>query len=345
MRPRGLFLCLSLPVVLALGHAAAGCVFRSADDCELTLGFGCQTSTQSSSSSGGGGGGGATTTATTSSSSSGGGMGGGPMCVDPSLCPDPPEGPCKALATKVCDEGKCAVQYDTTTALPSQQYGSCKKKQCDATGAVVDAPDDGNVYDDGNPCTQESCSDGVPSQIDAPVGGSCMVGAASGFCVKDPYNPAVLTCAECVPPGTSTCIGGATCVSGRCVPMHCTNNVKDLGETDADCGGAASDCLKCAAGRSCTNGVDCASGVCVIATGKCAAPTCMDNVQNQYETGADCGGSCLPCPDGLGCLVAADCQSKVCKGNTCQPPACTDGVMNGDETGVDCGGTCPPCVK
>ncbi len=51
-------------------------------------------------------------------------------------------------------------------------------------------------------------------------------------------------------------------------------------------------------------------------------PTCDDGIQNQGETGIDCGG---PCPD-------------VC-------PTCDDGIQNQGETGIDCGGpncdTCP----
>jgi len=49
--------------------------------------------------------------------------------------------------------------------------------------------------------------------------------------------------------------------------------------------------------------------------------TCTDGIQNQNETGVDCGGTCDPC------IVAN----------------CTDGIQNQDETGVDCGGSCAPC--
>ena len=53
---------------------------------------------------------------------------------------------------------------------------------------------------------------------------------------------------------------------------------------------------------------------------------CKDGIQNDDETGIDCGGiDCPPCP------------------------SCTDGIQNGNETGVDCGGTecdpCPVCVN
>src|SRR5690606_34810781 len=47
--------------------------------------------------------------------------------------------------------------------------------------------------------------------------------------------------------------------------------------------------------------------------------TCDDGVQNQGETGVDCGGPCPACP------------------------TCDDGIQNQGETGVDCGGPCPAC--
>jgi hypothetical protein len=59
--------------------------------------------------------------------------------------------------------------------------------------------------------------------------------------------------------------------------------------------------------------VNCSSGL-------PSCPTCTDGIQNQGETGVDCGG---PCP--------------ACTGS------CFDGIQNGLETGVDCGGTCPAC--
>lgn len=49
--------------------------------------------------------------------------------------------------------------------------------------------------------------------------------------------------------------------------------------------------------------------------------SCSDGLQNQDETGIDCGGSCTPCA------------------------SCTDGIQNGDELGVDCGGAdCAECL-
>ncbi|MDG1477484.1 MAG: T9SS type A sorting domain-containing protein, partial [Vicingaceae bacterium] len=59
-----------------------------------------------------------------------------------------------------------------------------------------------------------------------------------------------------------------------------------------------------------------------ICIGSPPTPTCTDGIQNQGETGVDCGGPCPACP----------------------PPSCTDGIQNQGETGVDCGGpNCPAC--
>ncbi len=49
-------------------------------------------------------------------------------------------------------------------------------------------------------------------------------------------------------------------------------------------------------------------------------PTCFDGIQNQDETGIDCGG--------------------ICETNynlSCEPATCSDGVKSGNETSVDCG--------
>ena len=53
-----------------------------------------------------------------------------------------------------------------------------------------------------------------------------------------------------------------------------------------------------------------------------AGPTCTDGIQNQGESGIDCGGPCPACPP---------------------LPSCTDGIQNQGETGIDCGGPCPLC--
>jgi hypothetical protein len=357
MRARAIILSLSLALpALAFAGQVAGCVFTSADDCVLTLGFGCKSAGSATTGSTGTGGNGGTagsggiggTSSTTS------GTGGTPECTgsDATPCAEVPDGLCKSFGTKTCTKGKCGVKYATGDA-PSQKYGSCKKTFCGSNGLPTDIEDDNNVYDDGNPCTKETCSNGLPGKTPLTTGTPCTAMGVPGYCEQDPYS-GVIACLQCDPPTSAmTCGGlpGTTCVGGTCVPNHCTDGSKDLGETDLDCGGGA--CLKCAPNMSCSTYKDCSSQVCT--AGKCAAPTCLDTHQNQDETDVDCGGAtgCPACGDGLACAKASDCLSHVCMSpgaglpNACQAPTCTDGVQNGDEAGIDCGGAtsmCPPCA-
>ena len=50
------------------------------------------------------------------------------------------------------------------------------------------------------------------------------------------------------------------------------------------------------------------------------AATCTDGLQNQGETGVDCGGPC----------------------DACQ--TCDDDIQNQGEDGIDCGGPCDACI-
>ncbi len=76
-----------------------------------------------------------------------------------------------------------------------------------------------------------------------------------------------------------------------------------------------------------------------------APETCTDGIQNQDETGVDCGGVCTPCFTCNDGIQNGDETDIDCGGSDCPAcPTCDDGIQNGDETGVDCGGSCDPCV-
>jgi len=98
-------------------------------------------------------------------------------------------------------------------------------------------------------------------------------------------------------------------------------------------------------------GVDCGGSICDACP---VAPTCSDGSQNGDETGPDCGGSCPACE------VPPTCSDTIQNGNetgpdcggscpACAPdepdPTCSDNIQNGDETGVDCGGSCGACSE
>ncbi len=73
--------------------------------------------------------------------------------------------------------------------------------------------------------------------------------------------------------------------------------------------------------------------------------TCYDRQKNQDETDIDCGGSiCKPCDIGKSCQINSDCETNYCNPNlVCSIPSCTDGWQNQNEKGIDCGGVCPKC--
>lgn len=85
----------------------------------------------------------------------------------------------------------------------------------------------------------------------------------------------------------------APCDDGVCPPPPpvdpCDDRVRDLDETDVDCGGSAC-AARCAFNGACSSNSDCQSGTC--AGGQCTAPSCHDGVRDGFETGVDTGGLC-----------------------------------------------------
>ena len=257
---------------------------------------------------------------------------------------------CGGEACDPCEApGMCEVPADCVSGVCTK--GMCTPAACDdgiQNGSESDVDCGGDTCapcDDGDACNEpEDCSSAVCS------GGTCDVPTCSDGAQNQDETDVDCggaTCGPCDDGGG--CIEGSDCVSEICDPesntceaASCDDGVLNGSETDVDCGGPA--CSGCDTGEDCGVDDDCASLVCDDVGGTCEAPTCGDGVQNQDETGIDCGGdTCGPCDDGDGCIDADDCVSMVCLGMVCQPSACDDDVVNGDETDVDCGGSCQPC--
>jgi hypothetical protein len=119
---------------------------------------------------------------------------------------------------------------------------------------------------------------------------------------------------DCGGPTCLPCVAGQPCqqaadcqsricpASSICPTWSCSDNVQNGYETDIDCGGGCP--LLCRNNSKCGTYKDCQSSVCVpsgMGYNICAAPTCTDGVQNDSETGIDCGGDgdggpiCPPC--------------------------------------------------
>lgn len=252
-------------------------------------------------------------------------------CETADDCPRADEPRC---ADALCVAGKCGFLFKPVAKVESQIQGDCVSQYCDGQGKVIALPDGEDVYNDGKQCTIDKCESGVAKNIPMPDGGKCPE-TGIGVCFDG-------ECVDCINPEAPLCPGGLACDFTTCEPASCSNSIFEpgLGETAFDCGGP---CSPCPVGFGCKVAGDCIQGVCQ--GGLCKAPSCVDGVKNDGETGIDCGGSpsCPLCKTGETCELPSDCASGVCWAGLCQAPTCNDGIANGDEQSVDCGGVCAAC--
>ena len=256
------------------------------------------------------------------------------LCESDAECPGPPDSRCGA---GLCREGKCSLEIVGGLPISSQRRGDCKAVYCTFEGTTIDVQDPSDVLLDGNLCTIDICNGLEPMNLPL-ANGAPFLGKDFGICVEGKYQ-------DCSKPlNVLLCPEGRECDGNNCLPSPCFDQLMNGQETYTDCGGP--DCAPCFVGAPCIQGKDCTSGVCI--AGECQESKHDDGVQNDGETGVDCGYPGAPpfsCPDGQGCNSPDDCQSSVCFDGLCLSPNCFDAVKNGQETGVDCGGNCDPCPQ
>jgi hypothetical protein len=230
---------------------------------------------------------------------------------------------------------------------------------CGCFNGIQDPWEEG--VDCGGPCSLLcTCTDGKHDgnePLNRKKGGQIDCG---GDCQKRFSDDGSIPCPTCDDGIQNQDETGVDCGGSICDDVcTCFNGVKDAGEEGVDCGGP------CALTCSCTNGVHDAGEVdtkkadaidcgpmCQARFGdkgpiivKC--PTCDDGVQNQDETGVDCGGKV--CKDDCACFNKV--QDAGEEGVDCGGPcallcSCTNGVHDADEgdskrpDGIDCGGKC-----
>lgn len=122
--------------------------------------------------------------------------------------------------------------------------------------------------------------------------------------------------------GSGSNDGGRTTVDGgdggtKELDPSCSNTIKDVTETDVDCGGTCGECID---GKTCSAATDCLGGACI--GNVCATPNCGNAKTDPGETDVDCGGStCRRCTTGKSCKAATDCVSGTCNAGQCSCPA------------------------
>lgn len=180
-------------------------------------------------------------------------------------------------------------------------------------------------------CRYRVCEDGLCDFENAPSAVGCSENEGT-FCNGEG------ACVQCL--GDEDCTGNDSCVSGVCAPVHCTDQERNMGETDTDCGGP---CPPCGNGESCLGPDDCTSQFCN--EGTCTA--CSGDGDCSESPGTYCDmGICTP-QKGKGdqCSGDAQCVSGVCADDVCCDAPCAgcDGCRLG-LTGME-NGTCAPVVE
>jgi hypothetical protein len=268
--------------------------------------------------------------------------GGGIKCSTPSDCPTVSD----ACLEASCQNQRCGVAKKTAgTKLDSQVAGDCHVSQCDGQGATEIANDNSDLPVDGNECTADVCTAGVPSNPAKMANAACGANGAlkctsMGQCVS------CLVPADC---GADTECQAKTCVAGVCgvdnkpqglalaaqtagnckvsqcngsgqsetvddnsdVPVdtnQCTNNICTAGVPSNPVSAAGTMCTQ-------TNGTQCdGSGACVQCLAASDCPGTDSECQRRTCTTGMCGVSFTPNNTATTSQTASDCKKNVCNG-------------------------------
>lgn len=148
-------------------------------------------------------------------------------CVDATSC----SGQDDECKTRKCTSGTCGFEFKAVnTMVALQSPGDCKRNVCDGSGNVMAAADDTDVPNDGNPCTADTCSGGVPTFPPANNGQMCGANKtcnASGQCIG------CTSPGDC--PGTDNACQTRTCNSGVCGVTYAAPNTAVGSQVLGDC--------------------------------------------------------------------------------------------------------------
>lgn len=188
----------------------------------------------------------------------------------------------------------------------------CGNGHCELTESCI------NCAEDCGTCPPPEGGGGTGGGAEAPSGGGGgggggggvgAEGVAGGAGISGPVCIEDWICSEWMPElcpvnqtQTRICLDRNGCGTNYTKPDEtkecaylgtCFDIMRNQDETDLDCGGLV--CQPCDVGKHCFIDRDCKTGFCHPIEEICRIPTCYDGIQNQRETGIDCGGPCPPC--------------------------------------------------
>jgi hypothetical protein len=246
-------------------------------------------------------------------------------CTDASQCP--PGDVCK---TPVCNTGSCSFNFVAAGTLAGTQTpNDCQKSICDGMGTLQTVPDPNDPpLDDGDPCTGESCSGGMPVHPPLGQGTTCMTSTATGVCDGNGTCVACNNASDCPQPQTicqsATCTGNVCGLApanngGVCNAATCMNgiaNAADLCANGACVDGGTTMCSPYVCGATacettCAGDNDCVNppNTCDTGIGRCTnGPKCTDYCNEMainctganlmYFSNAACLATCAQLPQG-----------------------------------------------
>jgi len=215
----------------------------------------------------------------------------GTLCSQPNLSP----GACQLTACD--DQGECVInsKEDDTVCGPTK----CGKR-CDAGVCRDDTPED---YEDGNPCTNVFCDQGVEV-------------------VTENLTDLSLTCDD-----GDECTGDEACIKGKCQGQakSCNDGIActlDVCDKATGCSNVPND-------TKCTGDDPCVNLACSVTVGCAPAEDKPFNVGANCDDGSDCTpktacddkGSCVG-DSTCGCEADKDCADQ---GDLCEPWVCDSG--------------------
>lgn len=238
------------------------------------------------------------------------------------------------LATGLCSNPPVSVG----TPLAIQTAGDCVERQCDGAGGLTDAADDGDLADDGNDCTVETCSGGTPGSSDAAAGSACAAGLCDG----------AGTCVGCL--DASDCGTDTACLTYECNLGACGMQYAGAGTPLPVEDQSAGDCqrLECD-GVGAPQGIADDSDVPADEGNECTVEACLagspqlalvgEGTSCTFGGGQVCSalGGCVECNEVGDCAVDACTESAACDANTCNVTSYTNqAAAVGVQTPGDC---------
>lgn len=243
------------------------------------------------------------------------GDGRGKPCTVSAECDD--ANPC--TIDECVAEGVCQATSVPDGVAPAQVSGDCATASC-AGGVVTRAAEPGDLPNDANACTADSCQ-GTTAVLTPLPGQACTVGTARGFCTE--AGACGVTCTDGGPP----CDDGNPCTTDACneAVERCEFVLLDGGPVPGALQ-VAGDCRvsRCVAGVATSDPDD----TDLPADGEpCTADLCNRGTASHPDlpAGTPCGA--MTVCDGMGtctgCVQATDCPAgDECKAPTCEAGAC-----------------------